>query len=75
MFHCNEETDCARFSDNGYKVATAGLNLEQPIDISDDEKLGQVFDQSECQNMYIYICIRGGDDDSVEATLGLSLPS
>ncbi len=57
------------FSENGYEVA--GLNLAQPIDISDDEKLGQVFDQSEFQNMYIDI--GGGDDDSVEATLGLSL--
>ncbi len=29
------------FSDNGFEAAD--LNLEQPIDISDDEKLGQVF--------------------------------
>ncbi len=60
------------FSENGYEVA----GLEQPINISDDEKLGQVFEQSEFQNMYIDI--GGGDhhhhdDDSVEATLGLSL--
>ncbi len=33
------------FSENGYEVA--GLNLAQPIDISDDEKLGQICDQSE----------------------------
>ncbi len=47
------------------------VQTEQPVDISDDEKLGQVFDESEFQNMYIDI--GGGDDDSVEATLGLSL--
>ena len=57
------------FADKGYEVA--GLSLEQPMDISDDEKLSQVFDQSEFQNMYIDV--GGGDDDSVEATLGLSL--
>ena len=34
-FDCNDEADCARFSDNGYGVA--GLSVEQPIDISDDE--------------------------------------
>ncbi len=47
------------------------VQTEQPVDISDDEKLGQVFDESEFENMYIDI--GGGDDDSVEATLGLSL--
>ena len=57
------------FAYKGYEVA--GLSLEQPMDISDDEKLSQVFDQSEFQNMYIDV--GGGDDDSVEATLGLSL--
>ncbi len=58
------------FPDNGYEVAGLDaftVNLEQPIDISDDEKLGQVFDQSEFQNMYIDV--GSGDDDSV----GLSL--
>jgi len=35
---------------------------EQPIDISDDEELGQVFYQSEFQNMYIDI--GGGDHAS-----------
>ena len=69
MVHCNVEADCARFSDNGYGVA--GLSVEQPIDISDDERLGQVLDQTEFQNMYIDIA--GGDDDSVEATLKLGL--
>jgi len=43
----------------------------KPINISDDEEVGQVFDQSEFQNMSIDI--GGGDDDSVEAALGLSL--
>ena len=32
--------------------------------------LGQIIDQSEFQNMYIDI--GGGDDDSVDATLGSS---
>ncbi len=63
----DDEADVQDFSENGYEVA----GLEQPIDISDDEELGQVFDQSEFQNMYIDI--GGGDDDSVEAALGLSL--
>ncbi len=44
---------------------------EQPIDISDDEELGQVSDQSEFQNMYTDV--GGGNDDSVEAAFGLSL--
>ena len=51
-----------RLSKNGYEVA----GLEQPIDISDDEKLGHVFD------MYIVDTDHdsgGDDDDSVEATL------
>jgi len=63
----NDEADVQGFPENGYEVA----GLEQPIDISDDEELGQVFDQSEFRNMYIDI--GGGDDDSVEAALGLSL--
>ncbi len=45
--------------------------LEQPVDISDGEELGQVFEQSEFQNMYIDI--GGCDDDSEEAALGLNL--
>jgi len=63
----DDEADVQDFSENGYEVA----GLEQPIDISDDEELGQVFYQSEFRNMYIDI--GGGDDDSVEAALGLSL--
>ncbi len=63
----NDEADVQDFSENGYEVA----GLEQPIDISDDEVLGQGFYQSEYQNMYINI--GGGDDDSVEAAIGLSL--
>ena len=55
------------FPENGYEVA--GLNLEQPI-VSDDKISGQVFDQSEFQN--IYVDIGGGVGDSVEATLGPS---
>ncbi len=55
------------FSENKYGVA----GLEQPIDICDYGNLGQVFDHCEFQNMYIDI--GGGDDDSVEAALGLIL--
>ena len=36
------------------------VQTEQPVDISDDEKLGQVFDESEFENMYIDI---GGGDE------------
>jgi len=63
----NDEADVQGFPENGYEVA----GLEQPVDISDGEELGQVFDQSELQNMYIDI--GGGDDDSEEAALGLNL--
>ncbi len=69
LVQCNDEAYRARFSDDGYEVA--GLILVQPIHISDVGNLGQVFDQSEVQNMYLDI--GGGGDDSIEATLGLSL--
>jgi len=67
LIHCNDEADVQDISENRYEVA----GLEQPIDISADEKLGQLFDQFKFQNMYLDI--GGGDDDSVEATFGLSL--
>ena len=40
------------------------IALEQPIDISDDEKLGPVCYHFEFQSVYIEI--RLGDDDSVQ---------
>jgi len=45
LIHCNDiidEADVEDFSENGYAVA----GLKPPIDISDDAKLGQVFDLS-----------------------------
>ncbi len=43
LIHCNDEADKQDFPEKGYEVA----GLEEPIDISDDEKLGQAFYQAE----------------------------
>ena len=57
------------FSENGYEAA--GLDLEQPIGISDDdEAVAKIVDQFVVQNMYTEI-VGGDDDDIVEAALGL----
>ena len=58
----NDEADVQDFYENGYEVWTANRHQWW-------WRIGSVFDQSEFQSMYIDI--GGGDDDSVEAALGL----
>ena len=52
LTHCKDEADVQDFPENRYEAVLLA-SLEQPIDISDDEQLSQVCDQSEFQkNIY-----------------------